>query len=376
MKAVENIKSPSSVNISIFILLVTILWVPLLSMITGFGLSAGSTEKRMMARVPSILKIKTEGFNSFTADMEKYFNDNFGFRETLISINSRIALYLLNTMINDNVIIGKDGFYYYRQTIDDYRNAVPFSPEALAFLKNTLARRQEWLAEKNISYLYTIAPNKATAYPDFLPSWINKKNNVNRYDQVAELFKDSKKSFFLDLRPVLTGRKSTRLLYHLTDTHWNDFGAFVAYSAIIRKVQTIYPNLPILSENDFVIEDIPFFLGDLTGMLGGFPKVTIQSLKPKKPFRATPSSTSSKRFGEVWVKEQNSPELPSVVIFGDSFAMTALKDYLSESFRRTVVIRADVGAFEPDLIIKEKPDLVIQETVERFLLLPFEGNSF
>ena len=63
--------------------------------------------------------------------------------------------------------------------------------------------------------------------------------------------------------------------------------------------------------------------------------------------------------------ENTNHSLPKAVIFGDSFSSQLIK-FLAESFSRMVVV------WQPNLdysiILNEKPDIVISEQVERFLI--------
>jgi predicted Zn-dependent protease len=74
------------------------------------------------------------------------------------------------------------------------------------------------------------------------------------------------------------------------------------------------------------------------------------------------------------VTEQDRPDLPSAVIFRDSF-MTAASQFFSESFRRVVYVAAGEG-IHYDLIERERPDVVIHQMGERRLTsVPHEPST-
>src|SRR4029077_10039045 len=55
----------------------------------------------------------------------------------------------------------------------------------------------------------------------------------------------------LDLRPALQQAKPSERLYHRTDTHWNDRGAYVAYAAILSSLTDALPALRPVSLDAF-----------------------------------------------------------------------------------------------------------------------------
>ena len=69
------------------------------------------------------------------------------------------------------------------------------------------------------------------------------------------------------------------------------------------------------------------------------------------------------------VLEQDNWRLPQALVLRDSFG-EALIPFLAESFRRTVYVWQDAPTFDRDLVVKERPDVVIQEMVERKLAHP------
>jgi len=67
---------------------------------------------------------------------------------------------------------------------------------------------------------------------------------------------------------------------------------------------------------------------------------------------------------DMVVKVTGDPTLPKLLVFRDSFASNLIP-YLSESFQSSVFIWTH--AFLPEIIERERPDIVILECVERYL---------
>ena len=52
--------------------------------------------------------------------MDQYLSKNFGLRTEVISFYTKFQDQMFSTSFVDNVVIGKEGFLYYKDTIDDY----------------------------------------------------------------------------------------------------------------------------------------------------------------------------------------------------------------------------------------------------------------
>jgi hypothetical protein len=64
------------------------------------------------------------------------------------------------------------------------------------------------------------------------------------------------------------------------------------------------------------------------------------------------------------VSERPDSRLPRAIVFHDSFGI-ALVPYLAESFGRVLFVPS--SRFDPDLVLRERADVVIQEEAERYL---------
>ena len=173
------------------------------------------------------------------------------------------------------------------------------------------------------------------------------------------------------MRPGLFEAKGDERLYHLTDTHWNDRGAFVAYREIIEAVRRKVPSVPApWNRSDFEPVTHDSAGRDLAGMIG-LTRVLRESdlaLVPRRPRQAhvlePPGANPTDEEGRL-VTEITGSRLPRALIIRDSFA-SGLAPFLSEHFGRAVYLWQNyVGA---DAVLQEKPTVVIQEIVGRHLL--------
>jgi alginate O-acetyltransferase complex protein AlgJ len=153
----------------------------------------------------------------------------------------------------------------------------------------------------------------------------------------------------------------------MTDTHWNDSGAFVGYSVIIKAVQQVLPQWHIVAqtESDFIRSPVSSEVGDLAKMMDmpdQYPAKGFGMIR-KIPFQI-PSELMNRN--EVTVMDLNNPKAPNLVLYRDSFGIS-LAPMLGPNFNQTVY--AFHYELDPNLIAKYKPDLVISEFLERNLYL-------
>jgi hypothetical protein len=189
-------------------------------------------------------------------------------------------------------------------------------------------------------------------------------------DQVNEMLAARTSVPFVDVRPALLPAKAQDRIYFLTDTHWNDRGALLAYQQIIDAVRRQLPSVPpAWTRGDFEPAERTIEGQDLARMMGLMRvlRETDMSVEPKRPRRAIvvdpPGAKASAEEGRL-VTEIPGSTLPRAVIFRDSFA-SRLAPFLSEHFSRAVYLWQN--DFDADVVLHEHPDVVIQEIVSRHL---------
>jgi alginate O-acetyltransferase complex protein AlgJ len=361
-------------------LFLVLLCLPSLLLILSPKKDVAVSEKRKLAAFPEI-SFKAQSIRDFPAAFETYFNDHFGGRQTLIRWHHYIKAMWLKSSPVKKVMMGKDGWLFYTENkmLESFRGANPFTgPELMAY-KRALEKRQNVLARQGIRYLFVIAPNKQSIYPEYLPDRITRVGRQSRLDQLLGFLNQYSTVEFLDLREPLRSRKKDGLLYLTKDTHWNQQGAFIAYQDIIKRLNRWFPALKPLSDEDVQVEVKISVRGDLAGMLS-----LRDELPENAPFvgvkkkMAGPDNEINKYLkafdGRYSIKyhrpfaRRNEKGTHRVVVFRDSF-FTDIIPFLSESFGQAVYF---YEPFNYDLFFqlalkKFKPDVVIEEIIARNL---------
>lgn len=353
---------------SILIIFIVLLLCPTLDWFWRIDPFSYHNENRKLAERPTIPR-SLESLQKFPKEFQSYFNDNFGFRNLLVRGNYFIKYRLLGVSPSSQVLIGKNGWLFNTGDgeIEDYRRITRFTEEQLRRWTLNLELKKMWLEQQGIRYLLVVAPNKSTIYPEFLPDSYSRVRDVSAIDEFLEYVRKKTHVDVIDLREKLTSAKSTETVYFKTDTHWNNYGAFVAYSEIIKPIATWFPKLIPLKFDDFSIEKKREASGDLAGMIGGLEFLSDDqyNFTPKKTFTTT-LVEKNKKQRDPFTIEKNDNRLPRAVIFRDSF-FTALVPFIAENFRgsRYYWQRWDAQTPMVEIIGRHRPDIVIEEVVER-----------
>jgi hypothetical protein len=322
------------------------------------------------------LRLKRDSLTSFPSRFQAYFDDAFGFRGTLIGWLSRIRFYGLGVSTSPNVVAGKKGWLYYAQEPigRDYGAAEPFLPEQLAAWQRQLEGQRDWLAERGVHYLFVVAPDKESVYPEYLPHYLRPRSKgPSRLDQLVAHLQTRSSVAVLDLRGPLRQVRGQGLLYHHSDSHWNQRGAYHAHEQMVTMLRAWFPGMSPLPRSSFAERTADYTEGDLARMLGlkGEYHEDYPILEPRTPRRAraaerAPEMNESDRLGHLrpFATECSDDGLPRAVMCCDSFAVD-LAPFLSEYFRRIAYVPTD--GFLRDVIERERPQVVIQEMVERKL---------
>ncbi len=345
-------------NLILVVIFYILLWLPLLEM---------KLNERQQTHFPAINK----SLSRYIIAIESYFNENFGFRSQLIQTDSLLMVNLFNSSPNPQVILGKEGWLFYKSEnaddgpgINDYEGKTPFSERDLARIDERVKSLNDWMAGQNMLLILLIAPNKQTIYGEYLPDYIRQQKGSSRYDQVKETLKNNPVKF-IDTVSLLQQAKKDNVLYRKTDSHWNNYGGFLVYQNIIQLVQTGY-QVKVETIKDFDVTVVQKTdSGDLARMIGlqnYFQEKNIVFV-PKVPVNIIRDNYA---YPTLYYNIKNViPEtsLPKLLVFHDSF-FTAIEPFLSRHFSSSIYIWADL---DTKIIEKEKPDIVIWEVAERYI---------
>lgn len=298
----------------------------------------------------------------FCVSLDAYYTRNFPFRPMVIQFHQYMCGRLGQIEKNRNIHGTIPNWYYFNKEVQDFTGANPFKPEEINRLTRNLNRIQQFFRKRNIGFLILIPPDKMQVYPDFLPAELKSRQSAKT--RCSELVKNLNLHFsdppILYLAEYLVRYKGRdTLLYYPNDTHWNMFGAYVAFFQFAHRID---PALKAPAPEDMPWKIEPIKFGDL-----GRAQFPYNALFPDK------SGIDIMTTGDIQlcfsperrVQHFLNPTAPSskkLILFHDSF-FVSIQPYFKFFFRE-IHLYADM---QPDYrqIAEEKPDMVILELVER-----------
>ena len=344
------------------------LCLPLAGMVLRLDRDALSAENRTLAPWPQ-LRWDADSLRALPEQWTRYFEDHFAFRQWLVRWQAMIRLHALRVSPSEAVIRGRDGWLFYADdgAMEDYAEAPPFTVGELEAWRRTLQDTSDWLRSQGIAYVFVISPDKHVIYPEYMPATI-RRAAVSRIDQLVAHLRTHSTVRVLDLRPALLAAKSGERIYHRTDTHWNDRGAFVGYQQIVDALAADVPALRRPARSAFDPRVVRSDGLDLAGMIGLTNVLheddlvlvprrapTARILEPEHPNR---------RLMHARIVTEAPNRGPRAVVFMDSFG-AGLVPFLSEDFSRVVYLWQN--NMDPQIVRQERPRVVIQEWVGRRL---------
>jgi alginate O-acetyltransferase complex protein AlgJ len=320
---------------------------------------------------------------AFPGELLWYLKTAMGFRGTLVRARALCAWRVIGVSPAPESVIRADPWLFLcgERVVDDFRRVDIFSDAELETWRSVLEARATWLAARGIRYLVVVAPNKETVYADAVPAWFTRASGPSRLVQLRQYLAKTTTLDFLDLSAALEAHRVEGRLYHLTDTHWNDRGAFIAYQTLSERLASWFPPLKSLDERDTIRQMRLTPGGDLARMCG----LKNDLLEPQEQLRLSPGVAPATfadgtplTFERMDVRgkprfDTRAPggEVSSALILRDSFG-EALVPYLARHFQSATWIWT--YDFPADVIDRQRPRLVLEELAERKLMVISPAN--
>jgi alginate O-acetyltransferase complex protein AlgJ len=266
--------------------------------------------------------------------------------------------------LRNMVLEGKDNFLFHRdhEAVEQVTGALTYSPAQLEQWISTLETRKAWCDAHGIVSRFLIVPEKHVVCADKLPEGIpiSEQRPATMLLRGATPFLSG--HILYPLEAMLHARKR-RETHCITDTHWNMFGAFVAYKELMASLARDL-ELVVQEEADLSWTSQPY-VGDLGVRFEPERSETIEALtRGYGPTCKLVLQNNKFERGNVQVFTNDRAGLPTCVLFRDSFAYLLIP-LLLESFSRLVAVSSLSVLY--DLLRAERPDVVIVQVAERFL---------
>ena len=167
------------------------------------------------------------------------------------------------------VVAGKNGQFFYEKCLDDFMCKNLPSGGTLDKLKNNVKSRLASLSSKgrDTKIVYMIVPSSITLYPECVPDEYKQGSGKTRRQLMMEALEDSG-AIVIDLEETFNAHKNDRqTIFYKTDSHWTEYGAFLAYTELFDIIDDDFPLSSPLAYNDFEWIEGLYKTGDMLNYL-------------------------------------------------------------------------------------------------------------
>ena len=369
-------------------LLALVLLVPLGTALWGWKDTTAYYENRTLAAAPEITA-RSLWTGEFAQEAESWYSDHVPGRATMLKLAAFVDLRVLpRPLVNETVVTGPvllPEMSFDEHTPEEYEEkAAPIAQDYGA-----LRRHIESLGRE----LYFIGlPEQRVYFQDAFPDYLNSHAREARAaDEIFFSALEAQGIKCLDMREVYEEQGNPPEYYSAVDHHYTYSGAYCAYEAILDMLAREGWEVPVLTREDLTFQELPNpYIGSRNRKLynlwpnqeraliavqkepvaftrydNGILSDTPLFVLPQAEYLPTTYSLyMGGDFGET-VLQTNRPELPDVLIFGDSFT-NALETLLYASFDETRILdlrhygvkslRAYIEEYQPDLVLSIQND--------------------
>lgn len=371
--------------------------VPALILLRGSRIHASVYENRTLAQLPELSGAALLDGSYFSA-WDTWLTDHIGGRERLMTWNTWLDYQLLDRPVVNQVVVDADVLLPF-QTYGTWD--LDYLDDTAAQVCDGLARLEEAASAYGGRFYYLGLPLQSSFYYDHYPSYLeNRRWHVEAMTEAFSQAMAERGLTFLEMEPVYRAVETGQALYAASDHHYTYYGAYLAYRTFLDRVRADTGwDLPVLEEEDLTFRALEHpFLGSrnrkLYGLWTGEEAITIGIQREPVAFTrldngkevpavlyALPEEGETVDYnvymgGDVaeTVLRTDRPELPDLLIFGDSFT-NPMETLLYTGFHETRCLDLRyyqgslldyVRTYQPDVILCVRDDTAY---------LSLEGNG-
>lgn len=321
-------------------------------------------ENRELAEKP---KLSWGNVEVLPAEIEYYFNDYLPYKNWLCESANQINYNLFRESASREVIIGDDDWLFYNtqtdgKPMDQYLGRDLYSEEKLKEIAENLTITEQYLAERGIEFVILILPNKERVYYDKLPSkYIEPAIEYGTLQIVEYLRENTNIRVVYPYEELMKAREEypeTSFYFH-ADTHWNRAGGYIGAVALYKELGMDFVPFEdlTLEKNNASNLDLAYLINmqksyenDTNYTVTGYGQ---ENLK----YEYCDFYVESKAYNET-------VDTGKLFMIHDSFAIY-MGDYVANGFSDSFFVHN--AHFNQTMIEEQQPDVVVLETVERYI---------
>lgn len=360
-----------SVQTIYFLWITLFLLLPVLVFLLVRGrLDTANYENRELALFPSV---KAADIGQFPKGFDDWFSDHLPYRNQLLTLNGLFDYRVLKSSGNDSVLVGKDGWLFYKGSqvngedpVADYEGTNLFTEDELRTIADNMLDARRTLQQELPFYsdfVIYIAPNKERVYSEYMPDSYGEPS-PGRMQQVIDYLRshtDLKVVTPLDDLIAYKVQNPDTPIFFKYDTHWNELGAYIGAKCLNEALGKTQPD-----PSDITLVDGGQGTFDLARLIH-LGKILYKD-HAYVPFDYTPyhieaegndSHTEYRFYNSVGDGDHS-----KLMIIGDSFS-SFLSPYVACQYNNAYT--CFYYNYNRDMLAQETPNVVVYETVERYL---------
>lgn len=355
-------------------------------------------ENRTLAELPDPTA-QTLWDGGFGADFESWYSDHVPGRTTLLKLDTAAQMNLLRRPAVNEVISAGGVLLplldYGEPAAEDY-------PRLAAAAAEPFGRLSAFVRSRGGTFCYVGFPEQRVYFRDKYPDYLsNHETEVTVGDAAYARAMAEAGVDFLDMGAVYDAQGHPESYYSAVDHHYNYYGVYAAYRAILDHLAAEGWDLPALTEEDldFAEQPYPYIATRNRKLYNLWPNseravIGVQRRpvefirydngeRSDKPLFVLPAADylpttynlyMGGDFAET-VLETDRPDLPDALVFGDSFT-NALETLLYTAFDTTRIL--DLRYYDKmslqDYIDQYRPDVVLCIQNDTFFYLGGGNN--
>lgn len=333
--------------------------------------TVSEAEKRVLEKKPSFFDGEGKINKEYTSDLEKWINDNVGFRNLMVILNARIQYHGFRVLSNNSdMYLGPKGEFNYatKSMLEDYQHFNLYPDKYNKWNAKSLQTISDHVEGSGAQFYYFQCWDKHSVYPEYFPRSVLQYGEYSKTDHLIETIKNKTSVNVISVKDTLIDSKNDHQVYSKwgDPTHWTQRGAYIAYKELMNVLNSNNDNrFRVLEEDayDIILTDQGSnIFGDIhkVDMLENF--VLIEQQADLSNNKLTLYSDDQRH--KYYVNE-NADNDTRILIIGDSYFDGYIIDDIAESFSETIMLWNEYTRYISDIIEAYQPDIVILEAAER-----------
>lgn len=313
------------------------------------------TENKVLAAFPEFVDENGDWNINYMSELGDYFSDHFAGRQEFITANALVNGKIFKSSSEDIVVVGKDGWLYYKDSLGDYQGTKRMTQRGLNNIVTSLSLIQEYVEDLGKEFLFVVAPNKNSLYSQNMPYYypIREKNNTL---ECLEPMMLEENIAYVDVKTMFLNAEG--IYYHLGDSHWDNRGAIMVQNKLLDTLGKDYVSMfdyePVIQTD---------FEGDLDKIF--YPLARHQEIEwDYSKYFTFIYSDGNPDTTQPHIETTNTAKEGALVMVRDSFG-NSLVPFMAEEFGEAYFTK--VVPYRVDEMEKRDADVYIIEIVERNL---------